>query len=150
MDRKLIISIVIVLVFLGAVMYLASRPQSRASINTLLTVKSTGGLCIYGTCDSRWIIRTNGEYAYIMGDGKEKRGHFSFLEVNDLKSLIDRANFNEIKSKPFTDVCPIAYDGAQYVYHFYTKNVTIDSCVTNIDEDAPLWKRIENLLATTY
>lgn len=75
-------------------------------------------------------------------------GKISLNEIEKLENLIDGADFESMKEKKFTDICPTAYDGSESIFTFYTLNgeVRISSCETNIDDNSPLFKEINIIL----
>lgn len=113
----------------------------------LLTIQAEGGLCVYGQCGSKITVQNDGTYVYQVGQNEPVSGTVNASDLSTLKQLIVAANFAEIKSVPFTDTCPIAYDGSKFVYTFNTTNgaQTIDSCETKVDVATPLFSHIEKI-----
>lgn len=136
----------------------ATTPTSNRPVNVtaqtanavMLKVASTGGLCPYGLCRSETVITENGSYTYTGGSVMQKTGAFSPEEVATLRRLIDQADFAVIKAKPFTGICPTAYDGQEMTYTFSPSQEVIASCTTAIDAQHQLFAHISNLLAKVY
>ena len=63
---------------------------------------------------------------------------------------IEQADFDAIKSQPFTDTCPIAFDGQQFVYTFSVTGGSerIDSCQVVVDPENPLFVAVNAALAS--
>lgn len=115
----------------------------------MLGVLQQGGLCIDGICNREVIIYHDGSYEVEYGNGDHDEGTFLRESVNALRELIAKADFNLIRSVPFTDVCPIAYDGQEFIYTFYTGGgvEVISTCIYEIDEISALFAAISELLA---
>jgi len=150
----LFLAVVILLIFVYFV--IMKQEEDSQNFNTgnnnsvLLKVEDKGGQCSYGACYSQIFINNNGSYLYKEGNGDELKGAFSKNEIDELGKLIKEANFNFIKSKKFTGLCPTAYDGSELIYTFYPQNEIISSCEFEIDENSPLFKLIGKLLDKIY
>jgi hypothetical protein len=98
-------------------------------------------------CTPELIVTGNGEYIYRSYNGKLISGTLSKLEITRLKRRITEINFALIKSKPFTDTCPIAYDGVETIYTFPLGKVVeeISSCRYILDGKNPLFQQINRL-----
>jgi|GEM_PF-2315228 len=108
----------------------------------ILSVVAEGGLCPGSvTCRSVLDIYSDGAFAY---DG-DRYEHV--LDVRRLETLIENADFEGIKQKPFVGTCPSAYDGSQVIYHFYlgSDEEVVDACRVAVDLTDPLFVEIENL-----
>jgi hypothetical protein len=68
-----------------------------------------------------------------------------------LRIEIAQANFSLIESRPFTDLCPTAYDGQETIYVFTVALGTaferIASCEVVIDPGAPVFVALNAALA---
>ena len=120
-----------------------------ASTQVLASVRFTGGMCQYGACDALLTIRRDGHYTYQIGDNTEKTGTVTEAKVETLAQEIAKADFERIKSVPFTGTCPIAYDGQELIYTFQTAAgpQVIASCKVQVDENAPLFKATQAIVA---
>ena len=150
----LFLAVVILLIFVYSIFM--KKEENSQNFNkennnsVLLKVENKGGRCSYGACYSQIFINNNGSYLYNEGNGNELKGTFSKNEIDELGKLIKEANFNFIKSKKFTGLCPTAYDGSELIYTFYPQSEIISSCEFEIDENSPLFKLIEKLLNEIY
>lgn len=133
----------------GANSQSAATPKI-GSTDTLLTIRTRGGLCRYGPCWSEKYIRADGSYHATDGTGAQKDGTLDDAKVAELMQLIAAANFDEIRSQPFTGTCPTASDGQELIYTFQTPSgeETIASCEIAIDANSPLFQHIAALLDT--
>jgi hypothetical protein len=63
---------------------------------------------------------------------------------------IEQADFEAIKSHPFTDTCPIAFDGQEIIYTFTIvgRSERIDSCQVVVDPANPLFVAVDAALAS--
>jgi hypothetical protein len=68
-----------------------------------------------------------------------------------LRVEIDQANFPLIESRPFTDTCPMAYDGQETIYVFTVGHGTgferIATCEIAIDQHHPLFRAVDAVIA---
>lgn len=141
-------SIVVITLLAGASLFLLAgcRSASAATSNPtdpLVSIHGEGGLCVYGGCSRDIIVLQNGTYTVKNGPNDQTSGALDAAALAQLKQAIDTADFNAIRSKPFTDTCPIAYDGQQYTYTFYKTGggtEVLDSCKYALDMSSPLFK----------
>lgn len=129
--------------------------QYEPSVNvtsTLLIIQATGGLCPHGGCSSKITIKKDGTFTQEEGDGKIKSGNLGVNAVKNLQTLIESSNYSSLRSTPFTEMCPTAYDGSELTYKFQTSHgeEIISSCQTKIDSSSPLFKEVQNILNTIY
>lgn len=128
----------------------ASNPGQLpvASKPILLGMFARGGLCVYGGCYRSTIIYRDGTFETEDGSGEYQSGVVSEASLAALAHEIEQADFDLIRSKPFTDVCPTAYDGQEYIYTFYTATEAevISSCEYVIDGNLPVFQAVFNLL----
>ena len=63
---------------------------------------------------------------------------------------VHQADFEAIKSHPFTDTCPIAFDGQQFIYTFTigAGSERIDSCEVVVDPANPLFIAVDAAIAS--
>ena len=118
--------------------------ERTSASGLLLTIVNSGGLCQYGLCRSERNITMEGSFT-VQG---ELTGSLTSEELSSLKQLISQTDFDKVRSVPFTDICPAAYDGLQAKYTFYTSRGTemVDSCETNIDESSDLFEMIDQII----
>ena len=67
-----------------------------------------------------------------------------------LTTEIVQADFAALQSHPFTDTCPIAYDGQETIYLFTTSSglQRIASCEVVVDPTAPLFLAVAAAMRT--
>jgi hypothetical protein len=123
-------------------------PPPTLPPSLLLKITKTGGLCPYGGCREELILYSDGSYTLTEGDTLTQQGIVDKPLISQLINYIERANFNQIKAQPFTDICPTAYDGSEITYTFYTSQgvEAISSCVVVIDDHQPLFQLSNTLL----
>ena len=109
----------------------AATPSASAS-GPLLTLTMRGGLCAPGACWATY---------YVEQDGRVHMAAKPPNELADLRAAISAADFDEIRSHPFTGTCPTAYDGQEMVLEFATPAGTqqIASCEVAFDWNGPLF-----------
>lgn len=119
-----------------------------AADNLIVSIKAHGGLCPYGECSAQQEIFKDGIYKLIDGTGHEKKASIDQGDTRRLVDLIEKTDFQQIKSHPFKEICPTAYDGQEVLYSFYTSHGVeeIGSCQYQIDENDPLFKELSNIL----
>ena len=115
---------------------------------TLVTITIHGGECAAVPCDST---------VYLDADG---RVHAAVKPPNDLGQVpadrmailttaIRQADFQALKSHPFTGQCPTAVDGQELIFDFAVGTGTqrISSCQVAIDWSNPLFVALAAALA---
>jgi hypothetical protein len=109
----------------------------------LISIHAEGGMCVYGSgCSRDTEILQNGSFTIKDGSGATINGQLDDATLTQLKDAIKAADFAEIKSKPFTDTCPIAFDGQKYIFtiHRDGQPEELDSCVYALDMESPLFR----------
>lgn len=73
-------------------------------------------------------------------------------QLSLLQQAIADTDFAEIRSHPFTDECPVNYDGQEIVVEFATANGTerIEGCQVAIDWSSPPFATIKTALAPWF
>lgn len=127
----------------------------RLTVETLQAVVNidlVGGLCVYGQCQNTITLYSDGTYAQLLGNGDKIVGFAESSLQNELEQAILDADFAQIRSVPFTGTCPIAYDGNELIYSFYTDagTETLSSCEFELDPAAPLFSTIESIITAQY
>ena len=114
-----------------------------------VTVETTGGLCVQGACGSIISIEPDGRVHQVKPEPKEL-GSVPQEIMRALVVEVEQADFDAIKSRPFTDTCPIAFDGQQFVYTFtiVSRTEQIDSCQVVVDPADPLFVAVEAALTS--
>lgn len=114
-----------------------------------MTVQTHGGECPAGLCDRIIEIDTDGEVTLVK-PGPVVLGSIAPDLVEAIRDQVDRADFVLIKSRPFTDTCPMAYDGQETIYTFHraSGDEVIASCTVRIDPNDPLFRAVDAAIAT--
>jgi hypothetical protein len=117
----------------------ASSTQTLKS-NAIAKIWVGGGHCA-GPCFSQITINANGRYQYINSSGKKISGTLPGQDVRQLRRLVSRTNFAQIRSQPSLG-CPLAYDGPESKYSFRTSQgvETVSNCQHGVDPQRPLFK----------
>ena len=113
----------------------------------LVSVETRGGECPSGTCDRLLNIEADGRIHEVIP--KDRVLGTAPPEVIDaLRIEVEQADYLAIRSRPFTDTCPIAFDGQQVIYTFHvtTGDREIDSCKIAIDPADPLFVAVDAAL----
>ena len=116
----------------------------------LVTVETRGGMCLQGACGSTIVIETNGR-VHAIAPAPAELGTLPDRALEALTTEIAQADFAALKSHPFTDTCPIAYDGQETIYVFTTSSgpERIASCEVVVDPTAPLFLAVAAAVRTT-
>jgi hypothetical protein len=125
-----------------------SPSPSPAAAGPLVTVVTQGGECMQGACGGTIAIEADGR-VHAIGATPAEIGTLSDVLRDALATEIANADFDAIRSRPFTDTCPIAYDGQQVTYTFASGSgpVRIDSCEVVVDPANPLFVAVTAALA---
>jgi hypothetical protein len=122
---------------------------SEAVDGVSVSVETTGGHCLAGACGGTITIEPDGRAHQTAPEPKEL-GTVPLDLMNALVVEVQQADFEAIKSQPFTDTCPIAFDGQQVVYTFWnvTYSEQIDSCEVVVDPANPLFVAVDAAIAS--
>jgi hypothetical protein len=101
-----------------------------------------------GPCGSTLIVELDGR----VHQAAKPPNDLGFVDPDllaELKDAIAAADFAEIRGHPFTDTCPVAFDGQEIVVDFGTATGTehIEGCQVAIDWAAPPFATIKVALA---
>jgi hypothetical protein len=109
----------------------------------LLTLTMRGGLCPPGACETTYYVENDG-WVHLAAKPPNELGYAGEQELADLQAAISAADFDEIRSHPFTGTCPTAFDGPEMVLEFATPTGTqqIASCEVAFDWNAPLFSAV--------
>ena len=131
------------------------QTENHKPTDPLLKVSFDGGLVPNKgnsgehTGHDEFLITRAGKFSN-SGDVVHKiSGSLQSSELSDLQGLVDNADYVALKSIKFTGECPSAYDGDEVTYSFYTRKgvEVIASCSVAIDPKAPLFLKVNELLA---
>lgn len=143
-----IIAFLIAVVVIGKLITGGAAPtDNNASSSPILTIQTTGGLCPYGLCGSETTVMSDGGYSRRNGEDDPRTGVLQPGVIGDLRRQIDDADYDDIRSRPFTGTCPSAYDGTEYIYILrpkYKAAQTISSCQYDLT-DIRLFRTINDV-----
>jgi|GEM_PF-6262037 len=116
-------------------------------LTPIVTVHYTGGMCVNGGCDRLVTLYDNGSLVIVDGAGEESVQTVSEVNqpiVDDLIAEIEATDFEQIRSRPFTGTCPIAYDGQELTFSFYRVEgiERFSTCEVEFDESVPLYQAV--------
>jgi hypothetical protein len=118
------------------------------STGPLVTVETRGGRCVQGPCGATVAIERDGRVHATAPQPAELSRLPDTVRIG-LEQAIRAADFNRLKSRPFTGECPVNFDGQEQIYTFSTPNgpVRLASCEVEIDPKDPLFAAVETALA---
>lgn len=110
----------------------ALQSANRSTNEPLVSIIRHGGLCPDGECTSETFIYKDGS---IVEDSKIIK-QLPAQQVKQLENRFITTNFNMIRTFPFTETCPTAYDGQESIYTFYLpdRQETFASCEYDLSE----------------
>lgn len=128
-----------------------SHASPAAADATVLRIRASGGMCPDGICGTETTLRADGRFTRTVGKHAPTQGRVDAALTAAVAREAARANFTQLKAKPFTGLCPTAYDGSEFFYTFSTAqgDHEIGSCKVDIDWQHPLFaavKRVEEAL----
>lgn len=123
---------------------------STEPASALVTIETRGGECPNGPCGSIVAIEADGRVHQFQPTDLVI-GQVPPETLEALRIEIDQTDFQVMESRPFTDLCPTAYDGQETIYVFTvglgTAFERIASCEVAIDPGAPLFVAVNAALA---
>lgn len=104
-----------------------------------------------GACGTTLILEFNGRVHQPVKEPNEL-GSVEPDRVVALQQSIAEADFEEIRSHPFTGECPVNFDGQELVLEFATVTGTerIESCQVEIDWNSPLFATVTAVMAPWF
>jgi hypothetical protein len=123
-------------------------PAPTAEPIPLMTVEIVGGECPSGPCDRLINVDADGRLHEVIPKDRTV-GQVSPELIDALQVEMGRANFQQIRSNPFTGTCPTAVDGQEliYTFHLLSGDREIRSCKVAIDPNHPLFQAVAAVLA---
>lgn len=132
---------------------LACSPTAVASLlpaaaSPLVTITTRGGERMDGSCGSTIVIEREGRM-HQTAPVVAELGTVPAEVLSTLDVAVKATDFGVIRSRPFTDECPVAFDGQEVIYEFGvpTGVERIASCETEIDPDNPVFAATTAALA---
>jgi hypothetical protein len=137
-------------VLAGVVAGCGVLPGFPTPTGPLLVVSTRGGECPAGMCESETVFERDGR-VHVTKPKPAEQGRLPGATVAALDAAIHAADFAAIRSRPFEDTCPTAYDGQEVIYEFGTPSGTerIASCEVEIDPHDPLFVAVHRVLETS-
>ena len=113
----------------------------------LVTIETRGGHCRQGPCGGVVAIERDGR-VHATAPVAEELGRLPENLKSGLEQVIRTADFQRLRSRPFTGECPVNFDGQETVYTFTaaTGPIRLASCEVEIDPSDPLFVTIEAAL----
>jgi len=110
---------------------------------TLMAVQSRGGMCMEGMCETTIYLERDG-LVHVAAKPPNELGMVPAETMAQLAAQIEAADFDEIRSHPFTGTCPTAFDGPEFIFEFQTADAVerIESCQTAVDFASPLFNAV--------
>jgi len=113
-------------------------------VHSLVTITFHGGLCADGAeCSSSTDLNSDGT---VTGDAKPPNvmGRMTPGVLAQLQAAIAAADFDAIRSRPFTGTCPTAFDGQEAVFTFHVPSgdVRLAECEFELDQSSPLFDAV--------
>ncbi|MEP7379286.1 MAG: hypothetical protein ABI725_06935 [Chloroflexota bacterium] len=114
-------------------------------------IESRGGSCVGGPCGNTLVVELDGR----VHQAAKPPNDVGFVEPDllaELKQAIAEADFEAIRSVPFSGTCPTAYDGSEIVLDFGTADGVehFEGCQTAIDWGSPPFSTIKLALAPWF
>lgn len=118
---------------------------SPVATGVLLTVETRGGLCVDGPCGTTIFVERDGT-VHQAAKPPNELGVVPVAALAALDEAILTTDFAELRSHPFTGLCPTAVDGQEIVFEFGapTGIERIATCEIEVDFSAPLFVAVTN------
>jgi hypothetical protein len=106
-------------------------------------IQRRGGMCAGGPCESTILVERSG-LVHVSAKPPNQLGMVPPDLLAALVQQIDAADFDEMRTHPFTGTCPTAFDGQEIVFEFATADSVerIESCRIQIDYSSPLFTAV--------
>lgn len=114
----------------------------------LVTIETRGGHCRQGPCGGIVAIERDGR-VHATAPVAAELGRLPENLKAGLEQVIRTADFQRLRSRPFTGECPVNFDGQEMIYTFTAAGgpIRLASCEVEIDPLDPLFATIEAALA---
>jgi hypothetical protein len=114
----------------------------------LVTVETRGGECPNGPCGGTVAVERDGRVHATAPEAREL-GRLPENVRAPLEAAVRAADFDRLRSRPFTGECPVNVDGQEIIYTFTTASgdVRLASCEVEIDPSDPLFVAVAAALA---
>lgn len=117
-----------------------SATPSPVATGVLLTVETRGGLCADGPCGTTIFVERDGT-VHQAAKPPNELGVVPVAALAALDEAVRTTDFAELRSHPFTGLCPTAVDGQEIVFEFGAPGgiERIATCEVEVDFSAPLF-----------
>ncbi len=114
----------------------------------LVTIETRGGHCRQGPCGGIVAIERDGR-VHATAPVAAELGRLPENLKTGLEQVIRTADFQRLRSRPFSGECPVNFDGQEMIYTFTAAGgpIRLASCEVEIDPLDPLFATIEAALA---
>ena len=115
----------------------------------LMAIQTRGGLCAPGACESTVLVERDG-LVHLTAKPPNELGVVPAEQLAELEHQIAVADYDEIRSHPFTGFCPTAFDGQEIVFEFAgpAGPERIESCQVEIHYASPLFSAVVAAVGT--
>lgn len=133
--RTILIAAVVVLAGCNTLGVLATP-----ATGPLVTITTRGGECVGGACGGSVILERDGS-VHAAAKPPNGLGQVPPEAMATLTAALAATDFTALKSRPFTGVCPVAFDGQELIFEFSVGGTTqrIASCEVDINWGHPLF-----------
>jgi hypothetical protein len=113
----------------------------------LLTVETRGGECFAAPCGSTISVERDGR-VHSAAKPPNDLGQVPPDQLAALDAAIKTTDFAILKGRPFTDECPTAFDGQEFVFEFGAPGgpQRIATCEVEVDYGSPLFVAVSTAL----
>ncbi len=123
----------------------------EAEVATLVDVIDAGGLCPSGGCRATTTVLADGTVVHVDDGGATTRSTISGDLLEDLRTLVDDADVDDLVLGPFTGPCPTAVDGQERSYVIggdeNEEPIRLSACRDELDPSAPLLALVDRLVS---
>ena len=118
----------------------ASPSPTELPAGPLLTVVSRGGLCPPGPCETTLFVERDGR-VHVAAKPPNELGVVPAEVMTALDEAVRTTDFEQVRSRPFTGMCPTAFDGQELVFEFGAPAGVerVESCMVDVDWSSPLF-----------
>jgi hypothetical protein len=115
----------------------------------LMAVQTRGGFCPAGACETTILVERDG-LVHQAAKPPNNLGLVPAEALAELEQQILAADYEEIRSHPFTGFCPTAFDGQELIFEFAGPEgpERIESCRVEVDYSSPLFSAVAAAVGT--
>jgi hypothetical protein len=112
-------------------------------------VIARGGLCPPGPCETTLFVERDGR-VHVAAKPPNELGVVPAEVMTALDEAVRKTDFEQVRSRPFTGMCPTAYDGQELVFEFGAPAGVerVESCMVDIDWSSPLFVAVRAAVGT--